>query len=91
MAGGKTSYLFEDPTSLNAAGLIGSLKKAGVTALKIEGRQRGKGYVAEVVKMFRRVVDAVEAGQPPLEAERALQALVEGGRQTSGAYKKSWR
>ncbi len=67
------------------------MKKAGVTALKIEGRQRGKGYVAEVVKMFRRVVDAVEAGRPPLEAERALQAFVEGGRQTSGAYKKSWR
>ncbi len=91
MAGGKTSYLFEDPTSLNAAGLIGNLKKAGVTALKIEGRQRGKGYVAEVVKMFRQVVDAVEAGRPPLEAERMLQAFVEGGRQTSGAYKKTWR
>ncbi len=91
VAGGKSTYLFEDPTSLNAAGLIGNLKNAGVTALKIEGRQRGKGYVAEVVKMFRRVVDAVEAGQPPLEAERMLQAFVEGGRQTSGAYKKTWR
>ncbi len=91
VAGGKTTYLFEDPTSLNAAGLIANLAKAGVTALKIEGRQRGKGYVAEVVRMFRRVVDAIEAGQPPLEAERALQAFVEGGRQTSGAYKKSWR
>ena len=91
VAGGKTSYLFEDPSSLNAAGLIANLAKAGVTALKIEGRQRGKGYVAEVVRMFRRVVDTIEAGQPPLEAERALQAFVEGGRQTSGAYKKSWR
>jgi putative protease len=91
VAGGKTSYLFEDPTSLNAAGLIGNLKSAGVTALKIEGRQRGKGYVAEVVRMFRRVVDTIEAGQPPLEAERMLQAFVEGGRQTSGAYKKTWR
>lgn len=91
VAGGKTSYLFEDPTSLNAAGLIANLKKAGVTALKIEGRQRGKGYVAEVVKMFRRVVDDIEAGNPPLQAERTLQAFVEGGRQTSGAYKKSWR
>ena len=82
VAGGKTSYLFEDPASLNAAGLIANLAKAGVTALKIEGRQRGKGYVAEVVRMFRRVVDTIEAGQPPLEAERALQAFVEGGRQT---------
>jgi O2-independent ubiquinone biosynthesis protein UbiU len=91
VADGKTSYLFEDPTSLNAAGLIGNLKKAGVKALKIEGRQRGKGYIAEVVRLFRRVLDAVEAGQPPLESERILQAFVEGGRQTSGAYKKTWR
>ena len=91
VAGGKTSYLFEDPVSLNAADLIANLKSAGVTALKIEGRQRGKGYVAEVVKMFRRVVDAIEAGQPAIEAGRMLEAFVEGGRQTSGAYKKSWR
>ncbi|MBA5775693.1 U32 family peptidase [Stappia sp. F7233] len=88
---GKASYLFEDPVSLNAAGLVERLATAGVTALKIEGRQRGKGYVAEVVRTFRAVVDAVEAGRDPVEAERILARLVEGGRQTSGAYRKQWR
>jgi putative protease len=90
-AGGKTSYLFEDPVSLNAASLIAALVKAGVTALKIEGRQRGKGYVAEVVRTFRAAVEAIEAGGTEVEVGRLLAGLVEGGRQTSGAYKKTWR
>lgn len=91
VAGGKTSYLFEDPVSLNAASLIAALAKAGVTALKIEGRQRGKGYVAEVVRTFRAAVDAIDAGGTEVEVGRLLAGLVEGGRQTSGAYKKAWR
>ncbi|WP_321341319.1 peptidase U32 family protein [Breoghania sp.] len=90
-AGGKTCHLFEDPVSLNAASLLGRLAEAGVTAFKIEGRQRGKGYVAEVVRTFRAAVDALEAGRDPVEAERILAGLVEGGRQTSGAYRKQWR
>ncbi|PIO99313.1 ubiquinone anaerobic biosynthesis protein UbiU [Pleomorphomonas carboxyditropha] len=91
MAGGKTSYLFEDPVSLNAASLIAALAKAGITALKIEGRQRGKGYVTEVVRTFRAAVEAIDAGGTEVEVGRLLAGLVEGGRQTSGAYKKAWR
>lgn len=90
-AGEKTSYLFEDPVSLNAGGLIAGLKAAGVTALKIEGRQRGKGYVTEVVRAFRKAVDAVEAGGDAVEIDCILAGMSEGGRQTAGAYKKTWR
>ncbi len=90
-AGGQTSHLFEDPVSLNAASMLPALKAAGVTALKIEGRQRGKGYVGDVVRAFRRAVDAVEAGGDPVEIDRLLAAQSEGGRQTTGAYKKTWR
>ena len=91
LAEGKASYLFEDPVSLNAASLIARLGKAGVTALKIEGRQRGKGYVAEVVRAFRKAVDAVAMGRDEVEVGHILSALIEGGRQTVGAYKKTWR
>jgi O2-independent ubiquinone biosynthesis protein UbiU len=85
---GKTSYLFEEPTSLNIAALLPDLAKAGVTALKIEGRQRGKAYVAEVVRNFRRAVDAVEDG---IEVDTSgLLELTEGGKSTAGAYKKAW-
>lgn len=85
---GKTSYLFEEPTSLNIAALLPDLAGAGVTALKIEGRQRGKAYVAEVVRNFRRAIDALERGE---EADvSGLAELTEGGKSTSGAYKKTW-
>jgi putative protease len=90
-AGGKVMHLFEDPVSLNAASLIPALARAGVTALKIEGRQRGKGYIAEVVKVFRKAVEAVETGAAEVEVSHLLASLTEGGRQTSGAYKKTWR
>jgi len=85
----KASYLFEEPTSLNAAAMLPELAAAGVTALKIEGRQRGRAYVAQVVAAFRRAADAVAAGQavPHL----GLESITEGQTKTSGAYNKSWR
>lgn len=88
-AGGQTGHLFEDPASLNAEQLIPQLHKAGVTALKIEGRQRSKSYVAQVVRNFRAAVDALEAGQPLPQG--MLARLSEGQAMTTGAYKKTWR
>lgn len=88
-AGEKTGHLFEDPVSLNAERLIPQLQKAGVTALKIEGRQRSRSYVAQVVKNFRAAVDALEAEQPIPEG--MLARLSEGQATTTGAYKKTWR
>ncbi|MDX8535620.1 peptidase U32 family protein [Mesorhizobium sp. VK25A] len=90
-ADGKTSHLFEDPVSLNAGSMIAGLKAAGVTALKIEGRQRGKGYVSEVVRAFRKAVDAVEKGGDAVDIDRLLAGQSEGARQTAGAYEKKWR
>ncbi len=88
-AGGKTGHLFEDPVSLNAERLIPQLSKAGVTALKIEGRQRSKAYVAQVVRNFRAAVDALDKGQPVPEG--LLASLSEGQATTTGAYRKTWR
>lgn len=88
-AGDKQGYLFEDPVSLNAEQLIPQLAKAGVTALKIEGRQRSRSYVAQVVRNFRSAVDALEAGQPMPQG--MLARLTEGQAATTGAYKKTWR
>ncbi|MCX2724677.1 ubiquinone anaerobic biosynthesis protein UbiU [Roseibium salinum] len=90
-ARGQTGYLFEDPVSLNAFELLDDLAKAGVTALKIEGRQRGKAYIAGVVGAFRRALDSLESGGDAGPAIAALNAFSEGGRQTSGSYKKTWR
>ena len=85
----KTGHLFEDPVSLNAEKLIPQLAKAGVSALKIEGRQRSRAYVAQVVRNFRAAVDAQAAGLPMPEG--MLASLTEGQAATAGAYKKTWR
>ncbi|HEM45997.1 MAG TPA: U32 family peptidase, partial [Alphaproteobacteria bacterium] len=88
-AGGRASYLFEEPTSLDAIRMLPELMAAGVTALKIEGRQRGKAYVAQVVSAFRAAVDAAARGESV--AATGLEAVTEGGRGTTGAYEKGWR
>ena len=87
--GGDASYLFEEPTSLNALHLLPDLKAAGVKALKIEGRQRGKAYIAAVVATCRSALDAFDRGQPFDAA--ALDRVTEGGRDTAGAYGRAWR
>ncbi|MDR1828829.1 MAG: U32 family peptidase [Methylobacteriaceae bacterium] len=82
-------YLFEDPVSLDAASLLPGLKEAGVTALKIEGRQRGRAYIADVVRSFRQALTDLEAGRPV--AASGLKAMSEGQSNTEGAYRKTWR
>ena len=87
---GRTSYLFEEPVALNAIDILGELRAAGVTALKIEGRQRGRAYVTEVVGSFRRAIDALERGEADTMAN-GLKSVAEGNRETHGALKKGWR
>ena len=84
-----TGYIFEDPVSLDAPTLLAGLRDAGVAALKIEGRQRGRAYVESVVRHFRRALDALEGGR---EADIAnLRPFTEGQASTLGAYRKTWR
>jgi putative protease len=91
-AAGNTGYLFEEPVSLNAADLLPALKHAGVTAIKIEGRQRGRAYIARVVSAFRALIEADNTGTvAPNDALTGLRALAEGQRETAGAYRRSWR
>jgi putative protease len=85
----KASYLFEDPTSLNAAEYLPELMEAGVTALKIEGRQRGKAYIAQVVAAFRKAADAAARGEHVKDL--GLATMTEGQRETTGAYNKRWQ
>ena len=71
--------------------LLAALRRAGVTAVKVEGRQRGKAYVARVAAAFRAAIDAMDQGEDPARFEPLLADLAEGGRQTAGAYRKTWR
>lgn len=82
--GDDARYLFEEPTSLDITPILTDLQAAGVTALKIEGRQRSKAYVKEVVSNFRRALDG---GTP---TGNGMARLSEGNRNTTGAYGKKW-
>jgi len=83
-------YAFEEPVSLNLSALLPDLMRAGVTALKIEGRQRSRAYVKTVVSAFRKAVDDIIAGREA--GLMNLLALTEGHRETQGAYRsKTWR
>lgn len=90
-AEGRAGYLFEDPVSLNAMSQLAGLRAAGVRAVKVEGRQRGKAYVARVASAFRQAIDALDRGEDAQAYDHLLIDLAEGGRETAGAYRKAWR
>ncbi|OYW99501.1 MAG: protease [Rhizobiales bacterium 32-66-8] len=87
--GDEPGYAFEDPVSLDVMDHIEALRAAGVSALKIEGRQRGRAYVGQVVGTLKQALAVPPQERPALLAR--LRALSEGQRTTAGAYEKSWR
>lgn len=86
---GRPSYIFDEPVGLNTMDILPQLKQAGVTALKIEGRQRSRAYVTQIVSAFRQALDALDTGAPL--PPHALGSIVEGHKETLGAYRKGWR
>lgn len=90
VAQARTSYIFEDPVSLNVLSSLPEIIATGVKALKIEGRQRGKAYVRDIVRTFRQAVDAFYANRPGPGAD-SVRHLCEGQGATTGAYDKGWR
>ncbi|MCK5555969.1 MAG: U32 family peptidase, partial [Alphaproteobacteria bacterium] len=86
---GNASYIFEEPTSLDALSMLPDLLKSGVSALKIEGRQRGRAYIEAVVTAFRQALSDYSRGK--VVKTDTLMRLAEGGQSTEGVYKKTWR
>lgn len=86
---GETRHIFEEPVSLDARTAMPDLVAAGVTALKIEGRQRGRAYIGRVVAEVRAARDAALCGRPA--ADGTLKGVSEGTAATRGALRKDWR
>lgn len=92
---GKQGHVMGDPFSLNALAMLPDIFAAGVKGLKIEGRQRSKHYVREVVSTWRAAVDA--CAEDPVgytvrpEWMASMDATSEGGAHTAGAYVDEWR
>lgn len=88
-------HALEEPVSLNTIELLPLLKKAGVRAIKIEGRQRSPAYVGEVTQVFRQALHALDTeGDDYHVRERwrkRLNAVSEGAQTTLGAYERAWQ
>jgi putative protease len=92
---GKQGHVMEDPFSLNALEMLPEIFAAGVHGLKIEGRQRSKHYVRQVVSTWRSAVDACALDPNKYTVQNewmdSLNATSEGGAHTAGAYVDEWR
>ena len=91
----KTYYALEEPTSLNTLDILPELLEAGVSAIKIEGRQRSPAYVRQVTRVWRQAIDSClkDPGsfQPQGEWMQQLGAVSEGQQTTLGAYHRTWQ
>lgn len=92
---GELDHALEEPTSLNALSLLPRLVSMGVSAIKIEGRQRSPAYVGQVVTTLRAALDAAIADPNRYtvraEWQTALARQAEGSQTTQGAFERPWK
>ncbi|MDT8448938.1 MAG: peptidase U32 family protein [Wenzhouxiangellaceae bacterium] len=92
--GDRTLHALEEPVSLNTLDLLPKLAACGVTAVKIEGRQRSPAYVGAVTRIWRQAIDRLgRCDAPPSEPEwhETLSGLSEGSQVTLGPYQRAWQ
>lgn len=92
---GETYYALEEPTSLNVLEILPEIARIGVSAIKIEGRQRSPAYVTQVTKTLRAALDALAKDSERYHVKPVWQAelakVSEGSQATLGAYNRPWR
>jgi putative protease len=91
----ETYYAIEEPASLNTLEMLPALAGAGISAIKIEGRQRNPAYVAQVTKVWRAALDALARDGERFAVQEAwmaeLNKVSEGQSYTLGAYYRPWK
>ncbi|MDX1455074.1 MAG: peptidase U32 family protein [Gammaproteobacteria bacterium] len=92
---GRMLHALEEPVSLNTMSILPRLLKAGVVAIKLEGRQRSPAYIKQVAGVWRSAIDAVlrdpDGYTTQLAWDQVLAAVSEGAQTTLGAYTRSWQ
>ncbi len=89
---GTIAYAMESPESLNVLDILPDLIESGICALKIEGRQRTKSYVASMTGLLREAIDSYREDPgsysvKPGWTKRILTSF-EGSSQTTGCYEE---
>jgi len=92
---GEIYYAIEEPTSLNTLELIPEMMRIGISAIKIEGRQRSPVYVEQVTKVWRSAIDSAMKNAESYSVNPSwmaqLNKLAEGQQNTLGAYNRPWK
>ncbi len=92
---GETYYAIEEPASLNTLELIPEMLRMGISAVKIEGRQRSPVYVEQVTRVWRSAIDCAMKNAESYVVNPAwmtqLNKLAEGQQNTLGAYHRPWK
>lgn len=92
---GNTYHAMEEPTSLNTLAILPDLFKAGVKAIKLEGRQRSPAYVAQVTSVWRAAIDHcqkdIDRYLTQADWVSQLEKVSEGTQTTLGAYSRPWQ
>jgi putative protease len=75
--------------------ILPQLIEAGVSAIKVEGRQRSPAYVGQVTRVLRQALDAAEANPagytPRSDWVAQLDKVAEGTTHTLGALERQWQ
>lgn len=92
---GDTYYALEEPTSLNIIEMLPQIMEIGVSAIKVEGRQRSPAYTEQVTKALRAALDAAARDPEHFNVQplwkNALDKVSEGQQTTLGAYSRPWK
>jgi putative protease len=92
---GERYYTFEAPTSLNVLEILPDIARIGVSAIKVEGRQRSPAYVGEVTRILRDALDTLGRDADSFRVDplwrAGLAKVSEGAQATLGAYSRPWR
>ncbi len=90
MPDGTIAYAFEEPESLNILEILPGLVEAGVSAFKIEDRQRTGAYVSAMTGVMREALDTyyespASYSVSPEWMKKTLSSF-EGSKETVGSY-----
>ncbi|MDH5631783.1 MAG: U32 family peptidase [Gammaproteobacteria bacterium] len=95
LCGSAPYHAMEEPTNLNVLEVLPDLVDAGVSAIKVEGRQRSPAYVAQVTAILRQALDHCLANPGSYRAKDSwlhqLDRMAEGSRHTLGALHRPWQ
>ncbi len=88
-------HALEEPTSLNTLSMLPELYNAGISAVKIEGRQRSPAYVEQITRIWRQAIDQCKTNPQAFHVaphwDQQLANISEGSQTTLGAYHKKWQ